>query len=278
MTTLPNNIIDFHVHLFPDKLFDAIWKYFSEVYQWDVIYQYYYRECVDYLNKKGVSHVVYSNYAHRKDIAGELNQWNKKILDEIPNLYCFAAFHPEDENAMTIAEDVISHAGILGFKLQFLVQHFYPHDERLFPLYELVLEKKKRILFHVGTGPVGNDYVGYDNFIKVMRRYPDLHANVAHMGGYEYQQFMDLVEEFDNLYLDTSFTFFKSEQSGFDVALEQMEKNQDKIVYGSDFPNLILPREEEPETLLGLGFSEEFYQKLFFDNGMKLIKQHSGSV
>ncbi len=277
MKTLPRKIIDFHIHLFPDRLFDAIWNYFSEVYQWSVLYQYYYRECVDFLHKNGVSHAVYSNYAHRKDIAGGLNQWNKKVLDEIPNLYCFAAFHPEDTNTMSIAEDIISHPKVLGFKLQFLVQHFYPHDERLFPLYELVLAKKKRILFHVGTGPVGNDYVGYDNFIKVLKRYPDLHANVAHMGGYEYQKFMDLVEEYENLYLDTSFTFFKSEQSGFDVALEQMENNQDKIVYGSDFPNLILPREEEPETLLELGFSDEFYQKLFFDNGMKLIKQHSDS-
>jgi predicted TIM-barrel fold metal-dependent hydrolase len=127
----------------------------------------------------------------------------------------------------------------------------------------------------VGTGPLGNEYVGYHNFIQVMKRYPDLHVNVAHMGGLEYQHFMDLLTEYKNLYLDTSFTFFKSEDSGFNVPFEQLEKNQGRLLYGSDFPNLILPREEELEKLLELGFSQEFYQKLFYDNGMVLIQRHS---
>ena len=32
MPQLPETIIDFHVHLFPDELFDAIWKFFSREY------------------------------------------------------------------------------------------------------------------------------------------------------------------------------------------------------------------------------------------------------
>jgi len=49
MKELPEKIIDFHVHLFPDRLFDAIWKYFSSNYKFNVIHQIYYRECIDYL-------------------------------------------------------------------------------------------------------------------------------------------------------------------------------------------------------------------------------------
>ncbi len=275
MKKIPDNIIDFHVHLFPDKLFDAIWEYFRSVYNWHVIHKLYSKECIAHLNARNVSHIVYSNYAHKTGVAEGLNQWNKSILDQFPNLYCFAAFHPGDDNAIELASDILSHPRVLGFKLQLLVQDFYPHDERLFPLYELVMEKKKRILFHVGTGPAGNQYVGYRNFIEVLKRYPRLHANVAHMGGLEYREFMDLLPEFPDLYLDTSFTFFKSMDSGFNLGADVMEQNKNQILYGSDFPNLIHPREEEIEVLQDYNLSPEFYRKLFFDNGMRIINQHT---
>jgi len=83
---VPEKIIDFHVHLFPDKLFDAIWKSFSNDYKWDVMYQLYYGECVSYLNRKNVSPIVYSNYAHKKGVAEGLNQWNMKVLDAYRHL------------------------------------------------------------------------------------------------------------------------------------------------------------------------------------------------
>ena len=80
----------------------TIWNAFSTRYKWDVLYKLYYRDCVDFLNERNVTPVVYSNYAHKKGIAEGLNQWNMKILDEFPDLYCFAAFHPDDNNGMEI--------------------------------------------------------------------------------------------------------------------------------------------------------------------------------
>jgi len=191
------------------------------------------------------------------------------------DIYCFAAFHPDDDDYMANAETILSHPQVLGFKLQLLVQNFYPYDERLFPLYELVMQKGKRILFHTGTGPVGNKYTGIRNFKKVLKRYPDIPANIAHMGALEFEAFMDLLNAHKNLFFDTSFTFFKQADMGFNLGPEILEENKDRIVYGSDFPNLIYPREEEIESLLEMGLSDEFYQKVFFQNGMKLIEMHT---
>lgn len=266
-------IIDFHVHLFPDKMFDAIWDFFSKGYQWEVIHKFYYRECIQYLRRQGIEKIVYSNYAHREGIAEGLNEWNLRVLEENPDLYCFAAFHPADENALASAEKILSHPRVLGFKLQLLVQRFFPHDERLFSLYELVADRGKRILFHVGNGPVGNRYVGVDQFKKLLLRYPNMPANVAHMGAYEYQGFMDLLEDHPGIYLDTSYAFFKDFQGkgGFNLGNAPLEKHKDRILYGSDFPNIILPRESEIETLLEYGLSQEFYNRVFSQNGLKLI-------
>lgn len=236
MEKLPDKIIDFHVHLFPDRLFDSIWQFFEKDYGWSVLHHLYYRQCVDYLRQRGIGTIVYSNYAHKEGVADGINAWNLKILDEIPDLYCFAAYHPGETYALEMAEKLLKHPRIIGFKLQLLVQRFYPHDERLIPLYEMIQACNKRMLLHVGTGPVGNEFVGLVHFKKLLRRFPELPVNVAHMGALEYQGFMELLDDHPNLYLDTAFTFYPGMPGSFNLSPEYLERYQDRIVYGSDFP------------------------------------------
>ncbi|MCX8123569.1 MAG: hypothetical protein N3F66_05325, partial [Spirochaetes bacterium] len=100
-------IIDFHVHLFPDKMFEALWKSFVKDYGWDVIYRLYYNECIEYLKEHDVEKIVYSNYAHKAGVAKQLNEWNLKVLNEHDNVYCFCAFHPDDD--ITIVHEFITH-------------------------------------------------------------------------------------------------------------------------------------------------------------------------
>ena len=272
---LPQPLVDFHVHLFPDRLFDAIRRQFITDYGWIVLHPLYWRESVAYLRERGVGPVVYSNYAHRKDIARGLNDWNQNILAELPDLYCFAAFHPDDEDGLAMAADLLDHPRILGFKLQLLVQRFYPDDERLFPLCELIMAKGKRLLFHVGTGPVGNAFVGVAPFRRLLARYPDLPAIVAHMGSLEYGAFGELLADHPGIYMDTAFSFLPKLGSMFDLGNDFLETNRERILYGSDFPNILFPREDEIDTLLGLDLSQSFYDAVFRDNGLRLIRECS---
>jgi len=272
---LPEKIIDFHVHLFPDKLFDAIWTYFEKDYGMDVIHRLYANQCIEYLRSKGVGTIVYSNYAHKKGVAPYLNTWNRELLDRTEDVYCFAAFHPDDDNALEKARDIARHPKVLGFKLQLLVQRFYPHDERLYGLYEMAMEMNKRILFHVGTGPVGNKYVGFDNFNKLLKRYPGLPANIAHMGALEFREFFDLLDVHDRLYFDTAFCFLPRAAQMYNLGGDLLEHYKDRLLYGSDFPNIIFPAEEEIDCLVRMDLSKEFYERVFYTNGRHLISQHS---
>ncbi len=276
MQPVPETVIDFHVHLFPDRLFEAIWNHYETLYQWRVKHRLYYRQCVDNLRQRGVGPMVYSNYAHRKGVAETLNAWNLSVLDEFEDVYCFAAYHPDDENAPAMAERMMRHPRVLGFKLQLLVQNFPPHDERLFPLYERVMASGKRLLFHAGTGPVGNPFVGVAHFKKVLARYPELPATVAHMGGYEFKAFFDLLPDHPGLFFDTAFSFLPRAGLLCDLEKETLERFRDRIVYGSDFPNLIFPREEEINSLYSRNLSAAFYHKVFFENGKNLIARHAG--
>jgi predicted TIM-barrel fold metal-dependent hydrolase len=272
---LPQPLVDFHVHLFPDRLFDAIRRQFVTNYGWNVLHPLYWRECIAYLREQGVGPVVYSNYAHRKDIARGLNDWNLNILTELPELYCFAAFHPDDKDSLAMAADLLDHPRILGFKLHLLVQRFYADDERLFPLCELVMAKRKRLLFHVGTGPVGNAFVGVAPFRRLLARYPDLPAIVAHMGSLEYGAFGELLADHPGIYMDTAFAFLTQLGSMFDLGKDFLETNRERILYGSDFPNILFPREDEIDILLGFGLSQIFYDAVFRDNGLRLIRECS---
>ena len=271
MKKLPAPIIDCHVHLFPDRLFDAIWEYFENTYGIRLLHRLYYKECIDYLHAMGVGHIVYSNYAHRGGVARGINEWNLGVLDEFQELYCFASYHPDDSDALAMAKDILDHPRILGFKFQLLVQNFYPHDSRLFPLYEMVIERGKRFLFHAGTGPVGNRFVGIGHFRKLLRRYPELPATVAHMGALEYGEFIDLIDEYAGLSLDTAWAFLPESNRMCNLGSDVLECHRRKILYGSDFPNVMYPREVEIEYLLRLDLSQEFYDCVFRDNALALI-------
>lgn len=268
----PSSIIDFHVHLFPDRGFEAIWKYFAS-HGLDVRYKYYSRKCIEYLTEQKVGVIVFSNYAHKKGIAEPMNEWNIRLLEKFVNLYCFAAYHPDDPNALTYAEQMLSHPRVVGLKLHFQVQQIYPHDKRLFPMYETIIERGKRVLLHVGNGPSGNRFVGFDHFKKVLDRFPNLPANIPHMGGLEFKRFLELIDEHPQIYLDTAFSFWPNLPFTFNLGPEYLEKYKDHIIYGSDFPNVILPREGEIEYLLSLGLSDEFYHKVFYANGLKLLAE-----
>lgn len=277
---LPEKIVDSHVHLFPDNLFDAIWKQFSVKYGWTVLHHLYHDKCIEYLRARDVSLIIFSNYAHKRGVAKGLNEWNTRVIDRFPGVYCFGAYHPDDEDSLQMAEKLLRHPKVLGFKLQHLVQSFYPDDERLFPLYEMIIRSGKRILFHVGTAPFRSEFVGISHFRKVLKRYPELSATVAHMGAYEYEEFFELLDMYPQLYMDTTYAFLPDIPMCYDLGPEYLERYKDRILYGSDFPNVIFPREIEIENLLQLKLSQEFYTKVFWENGVSLIKEitHDNNV
>jgi hypothetical protein len=278
MTVFPARMIDFHVHLFPDDFFDAIWGFFKREYGMDVVHQMYARECIDYLRARDVGSIVYSNYAHRKGTAGTLNDWNVKLLDSTEDVYCFAAFHPDDDDALERARDLLQHPKVLGFKLHFLVQPIRPDDERLHPLYELVADTGRRLLLHIGTGPIGNDRVGMAFLRTILAHYPDLRANVAHLGAHEFDQAFTLLEEYPGVFLDTSFCFLPGSFRLYRLGPELLEKHRHRLLYGSDFPNLLHHRREELSALAGMNLSREFYHRVFRENAEALLRLHQSSL
>ena len=113
--------------------------------------------------------------------------------------------------------------------------------------------------------------MGIVPFRKLLARYPELPAIVAHMGALEYGAFGELLAHHPGIFLDTAFAFLPGLGAVCDLGAEFLEKHRERIIYGSDFPNIIFPREDEIDTLLGLNLSQAFYDSVFRDNGLRLI-------
>ncbi|MDD5171046.1 MAG: amidohydrolase family protein, partial [Syntrophales bacterium] len=105
-------------------------------------------------------------------------------------------------------------------------------------------------------------------------RYPTKKMIFPHLGSLVYAEFGKLLDDYPNLCLDTSYTFIPNMPGGFlssSLGIDFLEKYQDRILYGSDFPNVLFPREVEIETLLGLNLSQSFYDKIFRGNGREIL-------
>ena len=70
-------VIDAHVHLFADRVFDAIWRWFDE-HAWEIRYRFAAQQVDRFLTDRGVERYLALHYARAPGMAEELNSF---VLD-----------------------------------------------------------------------------------------------------------------------------------------------------------------------------------------------------
>ena len=150
---------------------------------------------------------------------------------------------------------------------------------------QAILEYDRILTIHAGTAPTANQYVGADHFEPVMEAFPDMKVIVAHLGAYEFDRFLDMARRYPNLYLDTSVSFIdpglvqdhiaNGEFPPLDITTrvktKDLEELADKILFGSDYPNIPWSYEECVKGITDLGLGDEFNRKVFFENARLLL-------
>ncbi|MHA2050780.1 MAG: amidohydrolase family protein [Promethearchaeota archaeon] len=273
--------IDAHCHFFPSQLFRAIWRFFEQTDEegnikgWPINYKRPTEELVAFLEQQNVKAFTTYNYAHKQGIADSINEWVNEFCKKYNMAIPFGSVWPEDKNRLEYIRKILDEYNFMGIKIQPLVQEFYPDDKRMYSVYDLVLDRGKWICFHAGTAPYRNKYVGYKSFVKFLRNYPNIKVIVAHMGAFEYRKFLKLLDTYENLYLDTAMIFIPDnifpERSAKHPTPEQLVSYQDRILFGSDFPNIPFEYQRTTQGLLGLDLPKDFYKKIFFNNAKHLF-------
>jgi len=106
------SVIDSHVHLFPERVFDAIWRWFGE-HGWPIRYTLYAQEVVDFLKTRGVSKMVGLTYSHVPDMARSLNVFMAQLCQNNKNIVGLGTVLPGEKEAMSSADEYDDYARLL---------------------------------------------------------------------------------------------------------------------------------------------------------------------
>lgn len=274
-------IIDFHTHFFPNKLMDALWSWFEE-HAWPIRYKNYADDMVATLKSHGVSQCVSLHYPHKAGMAASLNDWTYQLAQNYADFIIpFGSVHPDDADRAQELEKCFNQYQFKGIKIHSHVQKVAANDPRLDAVYEVCNAHKKIVLIHCGTGPHFKEAptkgYGYDvttvsgvkSFAEVIKKYPDITFVVPHFGYEEIEDFVALLDDYENLYLDTAMAL----ADFFPIKLnpQWFVHYQDRILYGSDFPNIPYAYDHEMNRLKEMKLGSEIEAKILGENAAKLL-------
>jgi predicted TIM-barrel fold metal-dependent hydrolase len=274
---LAHPIIDVHTHLMPERLFRAVRAYFR-AHLWELHYDAPTEELVAQLLEAGVNRFVFMPYAHRGEMSRSLNHWVANVQATFaPEGIGFGTFHPDDDELLVdLADEAFGRLGLRGAKLHPQVGRFAVDDPRLDALYARAVEHGALLLIHAGRQPEPSDYVGARAFARLMRRHPKLRVIVAHAGADEFDSFFDLCGVYEGVYLDTAMVFDRV--LGSPPPIERVLEFQDRVVFGSDFPNIPYRWEHAVETILEMRLGRALEEKLLCTNAARLLGLDLGTL
>src|SRR5437870_1643998 len=86
-------ILDAHVHLFPDRLFEAVWRWFSQ-HGWPIRYRLRTPDVIEFLLSRGIRRIVALHYAHKPGMARGLNAYVADVCRRHPQVTGLATVFP----------------------------------------------------------------------------------------------------------------------------------------------------------------------------------------
>lgn len=95
LTSIP--VVDSHVHVFPDRLAQAVRNWFSR-HAWEFHEKGSHRELLGRLLAAGLHGAVLLTYAHRPGMSEELNRFVASLVKKFPKVVGFATVHPQDKD------------------------------------------------------------------------------------------------------------------------------------------------------------------------------------
>ena len=271
-------LYDVHVHFLPPPVMARVWEHFDAAgpligREWPITYRGSDSERVDRLRALGVRRFSALPYAHKPGVAEYLNEWAAALADGLPECLSSATFYPEPTAASYVAARIAQGTEI--FKVHVQVGDFDVRDPMLDEVWGELADAGTPVVVHAGSGPVPNSHTGPGPLLDVLRRHPRLTAVIAHMGAPEYVEFLEMAETFDRVHLDTTMAF-----TGFfdDMAapyprdlFPRLVELQDRILLGSDFPNIPYAYAHQLESLERLELGEGWLRRVCWENAESLI-------
>jgi predicted TIM-barrel fold metal-dependent hydrolase len=270
-------VIDVHTHFLPPTVMAKVRAQFDAAgpligHPWPLHYRADDDALVATLRGLGVRRFTALPYAHKPGMAEWLNDWAAGFAQQVPEVLVSATFFPEPEAGDYVAARIA--AGCQVVKVHVQVGGFDLRDPLLDDAWGVLADAGTPVVVHAGSGPVATSFTGPAPVAELLRRHPSLRLVFAHTGAPEYAEFMALAETYDRVHLDTTMVFtdfFDTLGAAFPPELlPRLAALGDKVLLGSDFPNIPYPYEHQLDALERLGLGDAWLRRVLWDNAVGL--------
>jgi uncharacterized protein len=270
-------LIDVHTHFMPPNVLTKVWAFFERGHgglgqAWPIVYRMPEDDRIALLRAFGVRRFGALLYPHKPGMAGWLNGWAADFAARTPDALHSATFFPEPEAGGYVTGAI--EAGARLFKAHVQVGGYDPRDEMLDPVWGALADAGVPAVVHCGSGPTPGAFTGPGPISAVLARHPRLVMIVAHLGAPEYRDFLDLADRYPGVCLDTTMacTDFMNQIAPFPPGLiPRLAAAGDRVVLGTDFPNIPYPYLTQLAALARLGLGDDWLRRVCYLNPARLL-------
>jgi predicted TIM-barrel fold metal-dependent hydrolase len=257
-------IVDFHAHIYPDKIAAKAVVNIGEFYKLPMEGDGTVQGLLDLGRRGGIDRFVVFSAAASPGQVASINDYIAGTCKEHAEFTGFGTLHPDTEDPAAEIERMTG-LGLKGVKFHPDMQKFNIDDERMMKIYAL-LEGRLPVVFH--TGDYRYSWSHPSRLAKVIDAFPRLTAVGAHFGGWSQY--------------DIALDFFKDRFCYFDISssIPHMGKRRavelirtygaERFLFASDFPMWNPAR--CLDDFLELGLEPEENDLILYKNAMGILK------
>jgi hypothetical protein len=263
------NCIDFHTHIFPDRIAkQAVAALAEESGEYVPRTDGTLKGLLASMDHAGISVSVVANIATKPSQTLPIFEFCGHIAGE--RIVPLISVHPDnsmDEVGMLFAR--AAEAGIKGVKLHPMYQGFAIDDRKMYPLYQLIEHYGFFVVFHTGYDMAfpGNDQADVERVKTIAGQFKDLTIVATHVGGWRQWDRACCLGKCGNVYTETSITMTEIDDNRFIEVVSRFD--EDRVLFGSDSP--WSDQKEMLERTLRLRIPDSRKEKMLFLNARALL-------
>ncbi len=262
-------VIDFHTHIFPDKIAGKTIEYLAQKGGTAPSFDGTYSGLIEELKTAGVSLAVSLPVLTKPEQFDSVFSFAKLINEKDNKILSFAGIHPRCEDIENKLY-AVKQAGIKGVKIHPDYQETFIDDDNYIKIMQIAKQLDLIVVTHAGVD------CGYrestvmcppDRVKKVIDKVGHKKFVLAHMGGSEMvDEFLSQVAGGD-VYIDTSYVLKYITKEQFFAILEK--HGEDKILFATDAPWSNV--KNDLEILNSYGLEKSTLDKILYKNAEKIL-------
>ena len=229
----PFDIVDTHVHLYPDKIAEKVTATLGAKFGDPPAFVATVDACTAFSEKSGIPLSINLPVATAPDQVEPINRWARGIRG--PRVLSLGALHPSSENRTAIV-DRLAEDGFRGIKFHPEYQLFRFNDPEMDEVWDAMAETGLVAYLHAGGERVFEPpfHSSPREVAELSRRFPKLRIAAAHLGGFRMWEEAERELCGADVYLDLShaLNWMPDEQFLRIVRRHGVER----ILFGSDAP------------------------------------------